>query len=172
MEERSAFALLADFPIPPLSEGAKYPLDLNIYYVLTIPDAAPEDASLIQGFAPSLCRHHELVHAATLLPSTIYDLTKSGQETLLARRMSGSNPVNWHGQTPRAVRLFRSPPMVPFNVIMINPGEDTRDYKNWAASCVVPPVLVAENGGEITFNELSAKNCASSSWLVAIYCRI
>lgn len=157
MEERSAFALPADFPIPPLSEGARYPLDLDIHYVLTIFDGAPEDASALQGFAPSLCRHHGLVRAATLLPSTIYDLTKSGQETLLARRMSGSNPVNWHGQTPRALRLFRLPPMVPFNVILINPEEDARNYNDWAASCVVPPVLVAENGGEITFNELSTE---------------
>jgi len=131
----------------------KYPLDLDIYYVITIPDGAPEDASFIQGFAPSLCRRAKLVRAATLLPSTIYDLTESGLETLLARRMSGAHPVNWHGQTPRAVRLFRLPRMVPFNVIMINPEDDPRDYKDWAASCVVPPVLVAESGGEITFNE-------------------
>jgi hypothetical protein len=157
MEDRSTSALPIDFPLPPLSEGARYPLDLDIYYVLTIPDGAPEDASPLQGFAPSLCRHHGLVRAATLLPSTIYDLTKSGQETLLVRRMSGSNPVNWHGQTPRALRLFRVPPMVPFNVIMINPEEDADNYKDWAASCVVPPVLVAKNGGEITFDELSAE---------------
>ena len=156
-EEEGAFAMPTDFPIPRLPEGAKYPLDLDIYYVITIPDGAPEDASFIQGFAPSLCRHDKLVRAATLLPSTIYDLTKSGQETLLARRMSGSNPVNWHGQTPSAVRIFRLPPMAPFTVIMINPEEDARDYKNWAASCVVPPVPVAENWGEITFDELSAE---------------
>lgn len=156
-EDRSALELSADFRIPPVPEGAKYPLDLDIYYVITIPDGAPEDASFIQGFAPSLCRHAGLVHAATLLPSTIYDLTESGQETLLARRMSGSNPVNWHGQMPRAVRRFRPPPMVPFNVIMINPEEDVRDYIDWAASCVVPPVLVAQNGGEISFNQLNAE---------------
>lgn len=156
-EDQSAFALPANFPIPSVPEGAKYPLNLDIYYAITIPDGEPEAASFIQGFAPSLCRQYGLVRVATLLPSTIYDLTKLGQETLLARRMSGSNPVNCHGQTPRAVRRFRLPPMIPFNVIMINPEEDARDYKDWAASCVVPPVLVAENGGEITFNQLSAE---------------
>ena len=104
------------------------------------------------------------MRAAALLPSTIYDLTKSGRETLPARRMSGSNPVNWHGQMLRATRLFRLPPMISFNVIMINPEEDARDYQAWAASCVVPPILVADNGGEITFNQLSSEKLRELFW--------
>lgn len=154
-EKRTAFAPPPDLPMPPPPEGGKYPLDLDIYYVITIPDGAPEEASFMQGFAPSLCRYNGMVRTATLLPSTIYDLTKSGQETLLARRMSGSNPVNWHGQTPRAVRSFRAPPMVPFNVILVSPEDDATAYAEWAASCVVPPIVVAEKGGEIAPKELT-----------------
>lgn len=157
VEERSAFTTPPDLPLSPPPEGEKYPLDLNIYYVITIPDGAPENASFMQGFAPSLCRHNGMVRAATLLPSTIYDLTKSGQETLLARRVSGSNPVNWHGQTPRALRSFRSPPMVPFNVILISPEDDAAAYTGWAASCAIPPILVADKGGEISSKDLNAE---------------
>lgn len=153
-KKRTAFAPPQDLPIP-LPGGEKYPLDLDIYYVITIPDAAPAEASFMQGFAPSLCRHNGIVRTAALLPSTIYDLTKSGQETLLARRISGSNPVNWHGQTPRAVRAFRSPPMVPFNVILVSPEDDATAYSEWAASCIVPPIVVAQQGGEISPEELN-----------------
>ena len=86
VEVPSAIALPTDFPIPSVPRGMKYPLDLGIHYIITVPDGAPEDASITQGFAPSLCRHDWLVRSAALLPSTIYDLTKLGQETLLVDR--------------------------------------------------------------------------------------
>lgn len=69
--------------------------------------------------------------------------------------MSGSNPVNGHGQTPRAVRSFRAPRMAPFNVILVNPEDDATAYAEWAASCVVPPIVVAEKGGAIAPKELT-----------------
>jgi hypothetical protein len=86
----------------------------------------------MQGFAPSLCRNSWMIRRATLLPSTIYDLTADGQETLLARRTSGVNPVNWYGQSPNAIRSMPQPVFVPFTIVMLGKDQSARDYRTWA----------------------------------------
>ena len=63
------------------------------HYIVVVPDGAPKQASPLHGCAPSLCRNHWMLYAA-FLPSTIYELTKGGQEKLPPRRMSGANPIN------------------------------------------------------------------------------
>ncbi|MCZ8311028.1 MAG: CHAT domain-containing protein [Magnetospirillum sp.] len=154
-EKQTAFVppgLKADV-VPP--DGETYLLDLRIYFVITVSDSAPEEASVTQGFAPSLCRHNGRLRVASMLPSTIYDLTKNGQKTLRTRRIAGINPVNWYCQSPRAVRSLQPPPMVPFNVILVSPEEDAKEYFEWSASCRVPPVIVAERDGEICMKDLN-----------------
>lgn len=129
-------------------------LDQQIFYIVIVPDGRPEHASIMQGFAPSLTQNARLVHAATFLPSTIYDLTKDGQETLIARRVAGQAPVNWFGQTPRAIRAVPLPPIAPFTLILLGPGQNPRDYDEWVASCVVPPTIVAEKGADLIYEKL------------------
>src|SRR5204863_285877 len=109
----------------------------------------------MQGFAPSLCRNSWMIRRSTLLPSTIYDLTAEGQETLLARRMSGANPVNWHGQSPNAIRSILQPVFVPFTIVMLGKDQSARDYRAWAEKSPVPPTIVAESEGHLTFSELT-----------------
>lgn len=133
-------------------------LDQDIYYIVIVPDGRPEQASIMQGFAPSLTQNAQLVRLATLLPSTIYDLTKDGQDTLIARRIAGQAPVNWFGQTPRAIRSMPMPSIVPFTLILLGPGQSPRDYDEWVASCAVPPTIVAENGGDLSYRELNIES--------------
>jgi hypothetical protein len=79
-------------------------LDPRIVFIIVIPDGDPKEATPTQGFALSLVRMSWAVRAAALLPTTVYDLTDEGREVLLANRMSGTSPVNWYGQSPRAIR--------------------------------------------------------------------
>lgn len=132
-------------------------MDLNhsIFYIVVVPDGRPEQASIMQGFARSLTRSAGLVRAASYLPSTVFDLTKDGQDTLIARRVAGQNPVNWFGQTPRAIKSFPIAPITPFTVILLGPEQDPRDYDEWISTCPVEPTIVAQKGGHITYEELT-----------------
>jgi hypothetical protein len=73
------------------------------------------------------------IRVAALMPTNIYELTEAGQETLLVRRMSGMSPVNWYGQTPRAVRYMPIPDPIPFTVIILPASESPEDYREWLA---------------------------------------
>lgn len=130
-------------------------LDQRILYVVIVPDGRPEQASIMQGFAPSLTRNARLVRAASYLPSTIYDLTKDGQDTLIARRVAGQDPVNWFGQTPRAIRSIPMPATVPFTVILLGPQQAPREFDEWVATCLAKPTIVAQKGGDLTYEELN-----------------
>ena len=129
-------------------------LDERIFYLVVVPDDRPEQASIMQGFAPSLAQYAQLVRAATLLRSTIYDLTPDGQDTLIARRVSGQAPVNWFAQTPRAIRSSPLPCNLPFTLILLSPGQNPHDYDEWVSTCVVPPTIVAEQGGDLGYEGL------------------
>ena len=133
-------------------------LDPRIFYVVIVPDGLPEQASIMQGFSPSLMQNAQLVHAATFLPSTIYDLTKDGHQTLISRRVAGQAPVNWFGQTPRAICAMPLPPFAPFTVILLGSGQNPRDYDEWAANCTVPPTIVAEKEGDLTYEQLNVES--------------
>jgi len=130
-------------------------LDQRIIYIVVVPDGRPEQASIMQGFAPSLMRNARLVRAASYLPSTVYDLTKDGQDTLIVRRVAGQAPVNWFGQTPRAIRSMPVPPIAPFTIILLGPGQDPREYDEWIATCPIEPTIVAQKGGHLTYEELN-----------------
>ncbi|MBR0927602.1 CHAT domain-containing protein [Bradyrhizobium diazoefficiens] len=132
-------------------------LDQRIFYIVVVPDGLPEQASIMQGFAPSLMRNARLVQAASYLPSTVYDLTKDGQDTLIARRVAGQDPVNWFGQTPRAIRSMPTPPFAPFTVILLGSSQDPREYDEWIATCSAKPTIVAQKGGHLTYEELNAE---------------
>jgi hypothetical protein len=129
-------------------------LDSRILVIVVIRDADPKQATVLQGFAPSLCENAWVVGSVLLFPSSIFDLTPAGQKILLARRISGADPVNWFGQTPRALKAQRMPEQAPFVVVMLPPGLDVSEYTTWAQQSVVPPTIIAENGGDLTFSDL------------------
>src|SRR5216684_2945462 len=62
-------------------------LDSRILVLVVVPDAAPEEATLLQGFPPSLCENPWLRASVLLFPSSTFDLTPQGQEILLSRRL-------------------------------------------------------------------------------------
>lgn len=132
-------------------------LDPSIYFIIVVPDWRPEEASPMQGFSMSLCRNPGLIRRAALLPTNIYDLTASGREALIVRRMSGISPVNWYGQSPAAVRKHLQPPFVPFALIILPDNEPAEDYRDWADRSPLSPTIVANSGGDLSFAELTVE---------------
>src|SRR3982074_3830422 len=124
-------------------------LDPRIFFVIVIPDGEPTLATPTQGFAVSLIEMSWAIRAASLLPTNIFDLTDEGREVLLARRVSGTSPVHWYGQSPRAIRSMPNPPFVPFTVIVLPPSENLQDYEEWAKSSPLRPTIVAKSGGDL-----------------------
>jgi hypothetical protein len=96
------------------------------------------------------------IRAASLLPTNIFDLTDEGREVLLAGRVSGTSPVHWYGQSPRAIRSMPHPPFVPFTVIVLPSSESPQDYEEWAKSSSLRPTIVAESGGDLSELSLGA----------------
>jgi hypothetical protein len=131
-------------------------LDPRIFFVIVIPDGDPTLATPTQGFAVSLIEMSWAIRAASLLPTNIFDLTDEGREVLLARRVSGTSPVHWYGQSPRAIRSMPHPPFVPFTVIVLPPSENPRDYEEWAKSSPLRPTIVAKSGGDLSELSLDA----------------
>jgi hypothetical protein len=84
-------------------------IDPRIFYPIVVPDWRPEDATPLQGFAPSLRQNEWMIRAIATLPSTIYDLSDRGRKALIQRRMTGGRAIHWHGQSPRVV-LSSTPP--------------------------------------------------------------
>jgi CHAT domain-containing protein len=130
-------------------------IDPRIFFVIAIPDGQPTGASPMQGFAMSLCRMSWVIRAAALLPTSVYDLTDEGREVLLARRMSGTSPVNWYGQSPRAIRSMPHPPFVPFTLIVLPESESPADYEAWAESSSLRPTIVAKSGADLGYEDIT-----------------
>jgi hypothetical protein len=128
-------------------------LDPGIVVIIVIPDGDPKEATPTQGFAPSLVGMSWVIQAAALLPTNIYDLTDEGREVLLARRISGTSPVRWYGQSPRAIRSIPHPAFIPFTLIVLPESENAADYEEWAKSSQLRPTIVAKSGGDL--DELS-----------------
>jgi hypothetical protein len=131
-------------------------LDPRIVFVIVIPDGDPTLATPTQGFAVSLIEMSWAIRAASLLPTNIFDLTDDGRKTLLARRVSGTSPVNWYGQSPRAIRSMPHPPFVPFTAIILPPSEKIQDYEEWLASSSLRPTIVANSAGDLSELSLNA----------------
>uniref|UniRef100_Q07SU5 CHAT domain-containing protein n=1 Tax=Rhodopseudomonas palustris (strain BisA53) TaxID=316055 RepID=Q07SU5_RHOP5 len=125
-------------------------LDPRIFFVIVIPDGDPTLATPTQGFAVSLLHMSWAIRAISHLPTHILDLTDEGREVLLARRVTGTSPVHWYGQSPRAVRSIPHPPSAPFTVIILPSSENPRDYEEWAKTSPMRPTIVAESGGDLS----------------------
>jgi hypothetical protein len=131
-------------------------LDPRIVFVIVVPDGDPTLATPTQGFAVSLIEMSWAIRAASLLPTNIFDLTDEGRQVLLASRVSGTSPIHWYGQSPRAIRSTPHPPFVPFTVIVLPPSEKPQDYEEWAKSSPLRPTIVAKSGGDLSELSLDA----------------
>ena len=131
------------------------PLDPHIHFLIVVPDGVPEEATPLQGFAFSLCRNSWMIRAASFLPSTIFDLTEEGSRTFLMRRLGGTNPIRWLGQTPRAVKAIPLPAFLPFTILMLGEDQNPSDYEEWVRMSEVPPTIVAKQNGDLSYDQLS-----------------
>lgn len=131
--------------------------DTDIHYIVTVPDWRPEEASVLQGFSLTLCHEAFRIRFASILPSTVFDLSPEYSESLLVRRLCGLNPINVHPQSARAATAMPQPRHVPFWVMMIGRGEEIAPYRIWAQSSSIRPLLVAETDGDIRYDELTSE---------------
>ena len=129
------------------------PLDTHIHFLIPVPDWQPEAATPLQGFSLSLCGNSWLIDAACFFPSNIYDFTEEGHETFLARRIGGINPVRWYPQSPHTLTSIPVPAYMPFTVVLFGEGQSLDPYAAWAKSSGVPPTMVAEKGGDLTYEQ-------------------
>lgn len=130
-------------------------LDPKIRFLISVPDGQPEEATPFQGFAFSLCQNSGLLRFIQQMPTDIFELTPQVLPYRLARRIAGQAPINWYGQSPRALKSRPFPVEAAFTIIMLDRSEKASDYQEWMASCQGPVTLVAENGGHIRYSDLS-----------------
>ena len=125
----------------------------DIVYVVLVEDGHPSEASLLQGFAPSLMRNAGIIDLINTLPSDIFELTPQGKEIRLARRVSGQAPVRWYGQSPRALTSFITPVFSPFLVVFFGPTHSRETYSDWIEAHSFPLTIVSNEGGLISYDD-------------------
>lgn len=133
----------------------RIPLDPKIRFLVSIPDGEPEKATPFQGFAYSLCQNSRLLEFFQQMPTDIFELTPTVLPYRIARRIAGQAPINWYGQSPRALKSQPHPVEAVFTIIMLDRSEKVIDYEKWLAVCPGPVTLVAESGGQIAYSDLS-----------------
>lgn len=130
-------------------------LDPKIRFLVSIPDGQPENATPFQGFAYSLCEKSRLLEFFQQMPTDIFELTPTVFPFRIARRIAGQAPINWYGQSPRALTSQPHPLEAAFTIILLDRSEKVIDYEEWLAKCPGPVTLVAESGGQIAYSDLS-----------------
>jgi hypothetical protein len=130
-------------------------LDPKIRFLISVPDWRPEEATPFQGFSPSLCQNSHLLRFIQRMPTDIFELTPALIPYRLVPRIAGQAPINWYGQSPRALKSDCIPIDAAFTFIMLDRNERASDYEEWATSCPWPVTLIAEDDGHITYSGLS-----------------
>ena len=125
----------------------------KIFYVIPVEDGDPYEATILQGFAPSLMFNCWIIDLIRSLPSDIWELTPEGRAIRIRRRISGQAPISWHGQSPRALTSFITPPNTPFLVVFIGENQAIAPYRKWIDAHSFPLVVVAKEGGTMNYEE-------------------
>ncbi len=129
--------------------------DTGIHTIIPVPDWKPDEASLLQGFSYSLCRNAHLIRIPIWMPSDIFDLSPVGRDTKLARRICQIDQISYHPQSPRAFMSLPVLMQAPFVVVCVGKGDDPEPYMKWAQSSAIPPTVLAEAGGHLTYRDLT-----------------
>jgi hypothetical protein len=127
----------------------------TIQYLVAVPDWRPEDATPMAGFSFELCRSTFLLRALIGLPSDVLEYAPEYRAGFFARRMCGVVGLQWHPQSPRAIRSMPVPLAAPFTVVLLGQGQDPAEYAEWAKTCLTPPTIVAEKGGDLGYDQLT-----------------
>ena len=129
--------------------------DLSVYYLVSVPDSDPREASPLQGFAPSLCQRSGILNLLSTLPSDVIEFSYSDLDARLARRISGTAPVKWMPLSPLAVCQIPFGEQTPFGVLFVLPEDDASQYLDWASGCSSPPLIVANENGDVSHVDFS-----------------
>jgi hypothetical protein len=120
-------------------------IDPKIRFLISIPDGKPEEATPFQGFAFSLCQSSGLLRFMQQMPTDIFELTPDVLPYRIARRIANEAPINWYGQSPRALRSHPFPVEAAFTVVLLDRNEKIAEYVDWMTSCPGPVTLVADD---------------------------
>jgi hypothetical protein len=129
--------------------------DPRIYYLVGVPDISNGVPTILQGFSPSLCFNAHLVRAAAFLPSTIYEFVPEFHKLRLPRKICGLLSINWHPQSPEAILAAPGVAEVPFMVLLLDHDQNPADFSGWARASVAPPTIVAREGGDLSYEQLT-----------------
>jgi hypothetical protein len=130
-------------------------IDPKIRFLISVPDWKPEEASPFQGFSLSLCRNSGFLRFIYTFPTDIFELTPVSMPSRLARRIAGQLPIEWHGQSPRALKIMPAPIEMPFTVVILDESEMIADYQDWLDKSPGPVTVIAKDGGHIPYDQLS-----------------
>ena len=130
-------------------------IDPKIRFLISVPDSKPEEASPFQGFSLSLCTNSSFLRFVHTFPTDIFELTPASLPSRIGRRIAGQLQIEWHGQSPRAVKFMPAPINAPFTVVILDESEAIADYQDWLDNCPGPVTVVAKNGGHIPYDQLS-----------------
>lgn len=138
------------------------PISGQITYIIPVEDGSPYEATLLQGFAPSLTQNSWIIRAVTSMPSNVWELTPEWHDTRLPLRISGQSPLRWFGQSPKALMTHKVPEFSPFTIIFFGQTHNIEHYRHWIDSHSFPIVTVAEAKARISYSELSMKSLQSA----------
>lgn len=130
-------------------------IDSKIRFLMSVPDWKPEEASPFQGFSLSLCANSRFLRFVHTFPTDIYELAPASMPSRIARRISGQLQIEWHGQSPRALRSMLAPIEMPFTVVILDESETIADYQHWLDKGPGPVTVIAKDGGNIPYDQLS-----------------
>lgn len=130
-------------------------IDPKIRFLISVPDWKPEEATPFQGFSLSLCRKSWFLRFVHTFPTDIFELIPVSMPSRIARRIAGQLPIEWHGQSPRALKFMPAPIELPFTVVILDESETIADYQDWLDQSPGPVTVIAKQGGHIPYDQLS-----------------
>lgn len=130
-------------------------INSKIRFLISVPDWKPEEASPFQGFSLSLCANSRFLRFIHTFPTDIFELTPASIQSRIARRISGQLQVEWHGQSPRALKFMPTPIEMPFTVVILDKSEAITDYQEWLDKSPGTVTVIAKEGGHIPYDQLS-----------------
>lgn len=130
-------------------------IDPKIRFLISVPDWTPREASPFQGFSLSLCRNSRFLRFICAFPTDVFELTPLSMPSRIARRIAGQLPIEWHGQTPRALKSMPASIEMPFTVIILNETETIDNYQEWLYLSPGKVTVIAKDGGHISYEKLT-----------------
>ena len=112
----------------------------EIFYILALPDWAPNEVTPFQGFAPRLPNFVPLIEKIPSFPPDIIQPTLE-DELRLARQRSGDAAWMWTPVNLSTLLAKRKPlPIAPFMVVMSSDDETAKKIASWRMGLRLQPI--------------------------------